>query len=757
MTVNDSLLPNDTFDFGGNNVEAHELGQGNIAGDPLFVDAASGDFRLQPNSPAVAATTSGLDMGVMVSATATITQRTQSGPDGEILLDVAGPGVTEYRYRLNGGALGPRIPVDQPIAIDAQAEGAEVQLHAINSAGEWISERTAGFGQTIQLIAPRTVVAGESLPVVARALDWQRQVNSTYRGIHSLDHVDGTLSDGTLHFMKGVATLSSTVNATTDFQLDVAAPVAGQPSAPVSIRVPGQAMVVHEVMGTLEGNQTWVTGREYRLTSDVVVSRGASVTIEPGARVVLDPRVNLRVEGTLRSLGTAEDPVLFTATTDAWGGLEFIDAGADNELRYTFFTQGGADGARVLGHSDSQPVILSQGSTVTCEHCFVIDNVGKAFGARNGVINIWNSVVANVDTGGEFVASVADIQRTWVLNVPDGQPQFVDDDNDGFYFSGTHDSGQPSRFVDSVMMNTKDDGIDHNGARLEVSGAWIEGAFHEGIAASNANWVTVVDSVLTGNNQGLEAGYGAPNVTISKSVVVGNRNVIDPDQPIAAGIRFGDGYDGAQGAYNGLITATELVLYDNADNVRNFDGTIPGPKPGAVDVTFSLVNDDDPELVNTTNLSQAIPVFDARMRLLRGSPGFEHVGGMPIGRRIPTTIWRQDDRVAEGDFNRDGVLDVSDIDLFCAQVGQPADEPQFDLNQDGVVDSIDLERLIYDLMNTRYGDSNLDGVFDSSDLVQVFIVGEYEDDVEGNSTWADGDWNCDGEFDTRDLVFAFQA
>ncbi|MCA9148639.1 MAG: CotH kinase family protein, partial [Planctomycetales bacterium] len=53
------------------------------------------------------------------------------------------------------------------------------------------------------------------------------------------------------------------------------------------------------------------------------------------------------------------------------------------------------------------------------------------------------------------------------------------------------------------------------------------------------------------------------------------------------------------------------------------------------------------------------------------------------------------------------------------------------------------------------GDSNLDGVFNSSDLVFVFQRGEYEDDIIGNSTWEDGDWNNDGEFDSADFVYAF--
>ena len=64
--------------------------------------------------------------------------------------------------------------------------------------------------------------------------------------------------------------------------------------------------------------------------------------------------------------------------------------------------------------------------------------------------------------------------------------------------------------------------------------------------------------------------------------------------------------------------------------------------------------------------------------------------------------------------------------------------------------------LIVDILNTTFGDSNLDGIFNSTDLVQVFRAGENEDGIDGNSTWAEGDWNCDGDFGTADLVIAFQ-
>ncbi|MDG2383427.1 MAG: lamin tail domain-containing protein [Pirellulaceae bacterium] len=55
----------------------------------------------------------------------------------------------------------------------------------------------------------------------------------------------------------------------------------------------------------------------------------------------------------------------------------------------------------------------------------------------------------------------------------------------------------------------------------------------------------------------------------------------------------------------------------------------------------------------------------------------------------------------------------------------------------------------------RPGDANSDGSFDSNDLIAILQAGEFEDDIAGNSTFAEGDWNGDGDFTTSDLVLAF--
>ncbi|MCA9214303.1 MAG: hypothetical protein KDB27_14625 [Planctomycetales bacterium] len=109
-----------------------------------------------------------------------------------------------------------------------------------------------------------------------------------------------------------------------------------------------------------------------------------------------------------------------------------------------------------------------------------------------------------------------------------------------------------------------------------------------------------------------------------------------------------------------------------------------------------------------------------------------------------------------GDFDQNGKLDVTDIDMLAAEIRGELNTAGFDLNEDGIVDSADFTFWVQELKQTWIGDANFDGEFNSGDLVEVFKAGQYEDGIAGNSSWGTGDWNGDGEFDTGDLVAAFK-
>ena len=104
-----------------------------------------------------------------------------------------------------------------------------------------------------------------------------------------------------------------------------------------------------------------------------------------------------------------------------------------------------------------------------------------------------------------------------------------------------------------------------------------------------------------------------------------------------------------------------------------------------------------------------------------------------------------------GDFNRNGVLDVGDIDMLTVASAQG--DASFDLTGDGITNSADVSFWAIDLKNTWIGDANVDGEFNSSDFVAVFTAGLFE--TNQSAVWSTGDWNGDGLFNSSDFVAAF--
>ena len=79
----------------------------------------------------------------------------------------------------------------------------------------------------------------------------------------------------------------------------------------------------------------------------------------------------------------------------------------------------------------------------------------------------------------------------------------------------------------------------------------------------------------------------------------------------------------------------------------------------------------------------------------------------------------------------------------------------FDISGDGTVDAEDRRVWVEEAAYTYFGDADMDGEFNSKDLVKVFSTALYESGA--SATWAQGDWNGDGFFTSADLTLAFQS
>ncbi len=103
-----------------------------------------------------------------------------------------------------------------------------------------------------------------------------------------------------------------------------------------------------------------------------------------------------------------------------------------------------------------------------------------------------------------------------------------------------------------------------------------------------------------------------------------------------------------------------------------------------------------------------------------------------------------------GDFNNDGTLDTADIDALTTESAAGTNSAAYDLTGDQIVDVSDVQMWVKELSNSWIGDANLDGEFNSADLVNVLAAGTYEADVA--AVWSTGDFNGDGHADSSDLV-----
>ena len=111
-----------------------------------------------------------------------------------------------------------------------------------------------------------------------------------------------------------------------------------------------------------------------------------------------------------------------------------------------------------------------------------------------------------------------------------------------------------------------------------------------------------------------------------------------------------------------------------------------------------------------------------------------------------------------GDFDMDGVVDLSDLDRYIGNIGAQAtgDLAELDLDGNGTVDPVDFEQhfgqLVQagDFQGTFAGDANLDGVVDV--LGDAFtLISNLGNNMA--TSWSQGDFNGDEVVDVLDDAF----
>jgi hypothetical protein len=328
------------------------------------------------------------------------------------------------------------------------------------------------------------------------------------------------------------------------------------------------------VSGILAASTNWPENSRIYLTGHFTVPASLSLTIGAGTIVKLNPLVNITNSGRLVINGTADRPVVFTATnivwpekrTGAWGGFLLRGTSAQLFANGAIFAGGGGgpsfDFSPGSSHKSEQAVLLiHSGARASLTNCAIINTAGQVHNGYASDITYDHCLAQRAITGGECAGGgTVIINHSAFIEFPADNgivdAVIADADYDALYFTeGTH------LILNTLVGFAMDDALDSGSGgagTMLVSNCWIESSLHEANAWSGQSrqcWT--YDTVLMNCGQGFEDGWSTGN----NSPLCNAERMLSTANSV--GLRIGDNYTWS---YTGYLNVTNsLVLYNYRD------------------------------------------------------------------------------------------------------------------------------------------------------------------------------------------------
>jgi hypothetical protein len=329
-----------------------------------------------------------------------------------------------------------------------------------------------------------------------------------------------------------------------------------------------------ELQGTINTDIEISANSLVRIKANLVISSTGSLTVHEGSIILIDEAVDINVNSPVIFSGTSDNPIFVTCSRNNkyWGGFITRVTGGTIDAQYTIFCQSGFHDSEGYnwGHSGRQALFYTENSTLTLDHCFMLDHIGQIFYPQYATLTFDNILVQRVQTGGQINYSDLTMRNSVFTDIPDDSNIFIDKDNDALYLNATD-----AEIDHTIFMYAKDDGLDSGadkGGEIILTNCRFEACFHEGAALSSSNEVvknhTFSECVFTNCGQGLELGYSSLN----HSVVAENCMFLNN----GIGIRYGDNYNWSD--VNGKMLIKNSVSLNNDKDVWNMVRKIWSPK-----------------------------------------------------------------------------------------------------------------------------------------------------------------------------------
>ena len=465
-----------------------------------------------------------------------------------VTLDLSEAGF--YRLEIFTGAGTAQPQVIRVVVLDPERGNPEWGLRPWTPSG--VEPDLLG-SEEVFLVYPRSVPAGAVYPVVA-------VVDRELTG--SLINLEAGIGGKTFPIKRGTGSTWISGGDQPEAEL-----VIDQRSFPIeAVLMEGPAL---ELSGILEEDTEIAPGSQVRVTGNLTIPAGITLTIGQGTYLSIEPEVDINLEGSLISQGTSGSPIVFTCS-DAekfWGGV--IGKGAGNlvEAAYTLFGRSGfhAGGDYSWGHAHRQALFYSEDGAIRLDHCFMIDHIGQVFYTQSAILEVSYSLVQRAKTGGQINHSQVTVDHAVFTDFPDDSDHYQDEDNDALYLVNC-----VAHISNSFFMFAKDDGIDSGSGNyagdVTVTRCRFESNFHEGAALSGGTSSSekvqrFYNCFFRDCGQGLELGFSTPNHSVLADSCRFVQNGI--------GIRYGDNYQ--SGNYGTLYVSNSESIDNVSYDVWNMD------------------------------------------------------------------------------------------------------------------------------------------------------------------------------------------
>ncbi len=363
--------------------------------------------------------------------------------------------------------------------------------------------------------------------------------------------------------------------------------------------------------GIIDGDLTLgIECSPYLVQGDVTISKDAILTIEPGVEIWMPEGANVRVNGAINAMGTAEDGILIKLHPDylpgSWGAISFKNTAQVSTLSYLTIEDAsqGPDPVSEVG------AISAFFADLVLDHLTLENNYGNPIAARYSDITLSNSSLHSSITGDLINVKYGHADISNCRFVGNDQP-----DTDAIDYDEV-ENGTIRNCVITGFLGINSDAIDlgENASGILIDSIYVNHITDKGVSLGQQSTATIQNSVFVNCNMGV-AVKDSSRVLVNQSVFYGNGSAIAC-------------FEKNRGQAGGNALITNSILSNSPENLVVADAK------SSLRITYSLTDTEVLPLHPSNRVGNPLftnPTFH-QFGLLPGSPGI--LAGMENGNAI---------------------------------------------------------------------------------------------------------------------------